>query len=198
MQSKEPDHYYAEPALVHCALEIRCEGRDWLEELTDPAMIIGNAADAAMAAVSSGEPGGTDIALSDIRPHISVVLSTDEIVRKLNHDFRGKDQPTNVLSFPVEMEELFDTQEQAMIGDVILAYETVRREARKAGISVAQHTSHLVVHGVLHLMGYDHNEEREARAMEELEVEILSTLGIPNPYGETILEGAATSAPGGG
>ena len=112
------------------------------------------------------------------RPHgeLCLVLADDALQRKLNHDFRGRDKPTNVLSFegaPVSL------------GDVVLALETIAGEAETQGKSLADHVAHLVVHGVLHLMGVDHQTGGQARRMERLETEILAGLGIADPYRPT-------------
>lgn len=106
---------------------------------------------------------------------IAILLASDAELRALNRRFRRKDKPTNVLSFP--------SGEDAMLGDVALARETIEREARAARLSVADHLTHLVVHGVLHLCGHDHKRAREAARMEGLEVTILARLGVADPYG---------------
>jgi probable rRNA maturation factor len=111
---------------------------------------------------------------------ISLVLTDDAAVRALNRDFRGKDGPTNVLSFPGE--ELSPGAGCVLLGDVVLAYETCAREAALEDKSIADHMCHLIVHGVLHLLGYDHQDESEAERMEALEVSILDELGIADPY----------------
>jgi len=111
---------------------------------------------------------------------ISLLLTSDEEIRALNKSWRGKDEPTNVLSFPLG-EGAHDNNPQPL-GDVVLACETVTREAESRGIEVGHHSAHLVVHGVLHLLGYDHECEGEATRMEDLEVAILATLGLPDPY----------------
>lgn len=112
-------------------------------------------------------------ALAGRRGDIAVVLADDAFVRTLNRDYRGKDKPTNVLSFPGTGES---------IGDVVLAYETIRQEAVDQHKSFTGHTAHLVVHGCLHLLGHDHEQAAEAKRMESQEVAILHLLGFPNPY----------------
>jgi probable rRNA maturation factor len=105
---------------------------------------------------------------------VSVVFSDDTEVQDLNKTFRNRDKPTNVLSFPSE--------EKGELGDIILAYETVMGEADKSGISPLHHTLHLIIHGFLHLLGYDHEQENEAKEMEDMEIRILKDLHINNPY----------------
>ena len=118
---------------------------------------------------------------------LSVVLADDALVHRLNRDYRGKDKPTNVLSFALTEAEEPELGEDApvMLGDVILAWETVAREAAEQGKTPSDHMTHLVVHGVLHLLGYDHETDDEAEEMEQLEVEVLETLGIADPYAAT-------------
>ena len=117
---------------------------------------------------------------------ITVKLSDDATVQQLNQRFRGKDQPTNVLSFPFEnafpqlAAEQFDGP--SPLGDLILACQTVWREAGEQGKPIDHHLAHLVVHGVLHLLGYDHQETAPAEHMEHLEELALATLGIGSPY----------------
>ena len=118
---------------------------------------------------------------------LSVVLADDALVHRLNREYRGKDKPTNVLSFALTEAEEPDAGEDApvMLGDVILAWETVAREAAEQGKTPSDHMTHLVVHGVLHLLGYDHETDDEAEEMEELETQLLGTLGIADPYAAT-------------
>lgn len=106
------------------------------------------------------------------------IVDTDEIQR-LNRNYRHQDKATNVLSFPFETPAGVDLP---LLGDVVICAAVVAREAREQGKIEQAHWAHMVVHGVLHLLGYDHVEEREAEAMEVLEIEILQRLGIANPY----------------
>jgi probable rRNA maturation factor len=112
---------------------------------------------------------------------ISVRLTDDAEIRKLNRQWRGEDKPTNVLSFPAPRPPA-QVGMPATLGDIVLAYETVAREADEQHISFADHVAHLIVHGLLHLLGYDHQIDGEAVTMEELERSILARLGIPDPY----------------
>ncbi|MDP9138778.1 MAG: rRNA maturation RNase YbeY [Pseudomonadota bacterium] len=114
------------------------------------------------------------------RTLLSVVLADDATVRALNRRWRKVDAPTNVLSFPQHRRH--QRTDRALIGDVVLAGGLVAREARAQGKTLAGHTSHLIVHGVLHLLGHDHRNDREARQMERLEIKALAVLGIANPY----------------
>ncbi len=99
--------------------------------------------------------------------------------QQLNRDYRGKDKPTNVLSFPFEAPPGVELD---LIGDLVICADVVAREAAEQGKSLQAHWAHMVVHGVLHLLGYDHEDDLEAEVMEELEVEILGRLGFPDPY----------------
>lgn len=119
---------------------------------------------------------------------VSLLAAGDARVAALNEAFRGKARPTNVLSWPAEelvppeMPEPDLPGEPAFLGDIALAWETCAAEAEAAGKPLADHVTHLTVHAVLHLLGYDHETEAEARRMEALEVEILAMLGLPSPY----------------
>ena len=119
-----------------------------------------------------------------------VAFGDDAAVRVLNARYRGKDAPTNVLSFPaagpvIEPDIGPDAEgETRPLGDIVLARETVMREAGEQAVDFSHHVTHLIVHGVLHLLGYDHGVDAEAEEMEALEIEILSELGIDNPYTE--------------
>jgi probable rRNA maturation factor len=107
-----------------------------------------------------------------------VALSSDAEIAKLNAAYRDKNAPTNVLSFPAPA----SANESGFHGDIGLAFETVAREAGEQGVSLVDHLQHLVVHGLLHLEGYDHQTEAEAEAMEAIEVRILAKLGVADPY----------------
>ena len=112
---------------------------------------------------------------------LAIVLTDDSAIRALNRDWRGKDEPTNVLSFPAQ-EPGADRRAPRMLGDIVIAYETAAREAEVEGKPLVHHLAHLAVHGFLHLVGYDHEASEEADAMEGLEVAILARLGVPDPY----------------
>ena len=118
----------------------------------------------------------------------SVVLTDDGAVHRLNLDYRGSNRPTNVLAFPICNGAAPDLARRlpgpVLLGDIVVAYGTTAREADADGKSLADHLSHLVVHGMLHLLGYDHDTEQAARRMEGLETRILLALGIAAPYGE--------------
>jgi probable rRNA maturation factor len=127
-----------------------------------------------------------DAAVAAIRPpvaansELSLVFSDDAHVRRLNRDFREIDSPTNVLSLPAPA--VAGGRLGPMLGDVVLARETVFREAEVEGLTIEAHLAHLILHGFLHILGYDHQDEAEATAMERLETAILGGLGIADPY----------------
>lgn len=130
-------------------------------------------------------------ALADAAPlvEIAIRLTDDAEVHSLNRDFRGKDKPTNVLSFPQVQDDLLEglansDDGEILLGDIVLARETCAREAEEKRISLADHATHLIVHGTLHLVGYDHMDDASATAMEALEVKALASLGIANPYAD--------------
>ena len=123
---------------------------------------------AAAAAEISAPPG-----------EVAVMLTDDETIRTLNRDWRKIDKPTNVLSFPATRAP---GAAAALHGDIVIAYETLAREASEEGKPFTHHLAHLAVHGFLHLMGYDHQNDSDADAMERLESAILKRLDVPNPY----------------
>jgi probable rRNA maturation factor len=141
---------------------------------------------AARAAVERTPHG--ELAATPALVEISVRLTTDEEVHALNRQYRGKDKPTNVLSFPMIQPDLLETVSQnsddgeVLLGDIVLAHGVCVAEAAERGIGVAEHATHLLVHGTLHLLGYDHLGDGEAEAMEEIERQALGSLGIDDPY----------------
>jgi len=116
------------------------------------------------------------MALSTTGSELAIVLADDSTLRALNRDWRGIDAPTNVLAFPAK------SAASGYLGDVILAHETIAREARAEGKPLAHHVAHLAVHGFLHLLGYDHERQKDALEMERTERQILRRLAIPDPY----------------
>jgi probable rRNA maturation factor len=120
-------------------------------------------------------------AVSTPRAELAIVLTDDSTIRALNRDWRGKNAPTNVLSFPAA-EPGKAHSASPYIGDIVIAYETVAREAVADGKPFNHHLAHLAVHGFLHLLGHDHENDRDADKMERLERRILKRLAIPNPY----------------
>jgi probable rRNA maturation factor len=118
-------------------------------------------------------PAGTEV---------SVVLSDDDFVADLNQQWRGKSWPTNVLSFPVAEDMAAAADEPRFIGDIVLAWGVVAQQASDAGKPLATHLSHLVVHGVLHLLGYDHLDDEAAGQMQALETRAMARLNMPDPY----------------
>ena len=142
--------------------------------------------DAAEAAIA--ESAFPQLSASPRTVELSVRLTSDGEVRALNGQWRGKDKPTNVLSFPqLEADELGDVAPdgpELMLGDLVLAHGVCAREAEEKAIPLSDHAAHLVVHGTLHLLGYDHGDDRAAEDMESREVRALARLGIADPYGE--------------
>ncbi|WP_413204682.1 rRNA maturation RNase YbeY [Rhodospirillum sp. A1_3_36] len=145
---------------------------------------------AVRAAVVAGDPGGQEIP-KGTPLEMSLVLADDARVRALNRDYRNKDKATNVLSFAsLDVEEPLPVPGETLpLGDVILALETVVGEAEGRGVPLSDHLFHLVVHGVLHLLGYDHEDDEEAREMESLETAILAAEGLEDPYEGTLPDG---------
>jgi len=153
-------------------VDVTIDAPEWAGLLPDAEPLAVEAARAAWLAAS-----GLDGRASEV----SVLLTDDETGRALNKRHRGQDRPTNVLSFPIG-DAISVVDRPAMLGDVVLACGVVAREAEVQGKPVAAHFRHLVVHGVLHLLGHDHESDRDAESMESLEVEILENLSVPNPY----------------
>ena len=163
-------------------LEIALEADEEWDSSRTWESLIRKAAEAAIA-----ESAFPQLADSSRPIELSVRLAGDEEVRGLNAHWRGKDKPTNVLSFPMaEAYELEQADEDRpggiMLGDLILARGVCEREAAEKGVPVEQHATHLLVHGTLHLLGYDHEADADAADMEAREVKALARLGIDNPY----------------
>jgi len=115
---------------------------------------------------------------------VSLVFADDQIMRGINAQWRGQDQPTNVLSFPA-LPIRPGQMPGPLLGDIVLARQTVERESRELDKPVDEHLTHLIAHGFLHLFGYDHMEKDEAEKMESIETRILASLGLSNPYGDS-------------
>ncbi len=118
---------------------------------------------------------------------ISIRLTSDVEVQTLNRQYRQQDKPTNVLSFPMVQPDLIETlantdDGEVLLGDIALAHETCAREAVERGVSTKDHATHLIVHGVLHLLGYDHMTDSEGEAMEAIERDVMASLSLHDPY----------------
>ena len=177
-------------------IEVEVEDAAWSEALPDCEAVVIRAAEAAVlsqgplsqavrpdSSPMKGEQARSSSPfMGEVAPKgsegasITVLLTDDESVRALNRDFRGKDTPTNVLSFPAPQTA------RPHLGDVALAHGVCAAEAQAQGKTLAQHLAHLTAHGVLHLLGYDHETEAQAEDMEKLERVILASLGFPDPY----------------
>ena len=137
--------------------------------------------DLAERAVRSAVAHSRHFALSEAEAEVSVKFTSDEEVRALNAAWRGKDKATNVLSFPMAEEEELGTAH--LLGDIVLAHGVCAREAAEKSVPVEAHAAHLVVHGTLHLLGYDHEtSDEDAEEMEEAERQALASIGIADPY----------------
>jgi len=155
----------------------------WAETLPMATALSLDAADAAYQA-ARGQSQAAGNASAGVSAEVSIVLGDDALVRELNRDFRGQDKATNVLSFPASKPDDAPPPagEVILLGDIIVAFETIAAEAEGQGKSLADHFCHLVVHGMLHLLGHDHEADDMAKTMEALEINILAGLDIANPY----------------
>jgi probable rRNA maturation factor len=163
------------------SIAVSVESGGWTETLRGARALARKAARAALDGAAVRKPRLPRAA------ELGIVLADDELVRRLNRAYRRKDKPTNVLSFaattPAERKRAESRAGgPVLLGDVILAFETVRDEAEAQGKRFAHHLAHLVVHGTLHLLDYDHRRAAEAARMERLEAAILAGLGIADPY----------------
>jgi probable rRNA maturation factor len=184
-------------ALAGCiVVDVNIPEKRWLDHIPWLAAMAGEAArDACLA-------GGNSVVSGDAITEISLTFADDDFVRQLNSEHRSIERPTNVLSFPSIMSEDAPAERtkalpggesheaapapELLLGDVVLGFETVMKEAGDQGKRPADHVAHLVTHGVLHLLGFDHQQDDEATCMERLETRIMENLGIGDPYGEPI------------
>jgi probable rRNA maturation factor len=182
----------------------------WRTTVTDPESFVRHVAAAALREPGPQPPllAGTslDAALGDAAGRrampleVSIRLTDDAEVRELNRLYRGKDKPTNVLSFPGDealagevMAGAWAEGQPLLLGDVVVALETTVAEAAEMGRPVEAHLAHLIVHGVLHLVGYDHLDDDEAMCMEAIETRVLEALGYPDPYAEDGADAGGTT-----
>jgi len=162
--------------------DVAVESDDWYALPADPIDLCVTAAAAAFASASSHMK---DHAFGERFCETSVALTSDARIRELNREYRDRDGPTNVLSFAsldAGAVDALPPDAPVLLGDIIVAYETVEREAIAEGKAMTDHLTHMVAHGMLHLLGFDHIEEEDAAVMEELERDALATLGIADPY----------------
>lgn len=171
-----------EPDDSGVAIRVTLDSGDWIAFLPEAEALVSRAARAALARAGFTADHGAELGLA---------LADDDTLQRLNRTYRGIDRPTNVLAFPAE--DGPTTSGARLLGDVVLAAGTLQREADEQGKTPTDHLAHLVVHGVLHLLGYDHQRETEAQAMEALEREILAGLGIADPYREPVAPNAAAA-----
>lgn len=155
------------------AIDITVEAGDWPEEADLRPLV-----EAAVATVMA------DAGFGDVPTELSVVLTDDAAMRAINGQWRGMDKPTNVLSFPA-FPVAAGERPGPMLGDIVLARETIVREAGLDGKMVDAHFTHLIIHGLLHLLGHDHENDTEAELMERTEREALARLGIADPYADS-------------
>ncbi|MBL4614926.1 MAG: rRNA maturation RNase YbeY [Magnetovibrio sp.] len=163
------------PTLV---IDVCVQAGSWAEALPGYEAIAQRAVMAAVAQCAIAKAAHCD---DGAQWEVSVLLSDDAHVRVLNREWRGKDKPTNVLSFPGGDDDPLPDQ-PLMLGDIAVALETTQREAGEQEITLADYFSHLLVHGMLHLLGFDHETDPQADEMEPLEIEVLDGLGIASPY----------------
>lgn len=181
-EARRPPEVAAEAAM-EIAIDLACDG--WCDAVPVAEEVCRRAASAALAGLCA--PGGAEL---------SIVLADDETIRALNREWRRIDAPTNVLAFPGDPDMSAPAgiakgdAPPLLLGDVIVALETTQAEARRDAKPLADHLAHLIVHGTLHLRGYDHENDMDAEEMEALETSILRGLGIEDPYDEAPADGA--------
>jgi len=163
------------------SLEISIEEPRWKSEFPELETLLREAVD------NSGVVLTGKMSKSIEDTEISVLLSNNDTIQSLNKNYRNKDKPTNILSFPMSAQGddapiIEDDKRPHCLGDLALALDVILQEARDQGKVPQDHLQHLIVHGFLHLLGYDHEDDSEAQAMEALEIKILARIGIKNPY----------------
>ncbi|WP_375462468.1 rRNA maturation RNase YbeY [uncultured Methylobacterium sp.] len=157
------------------AIDLAIDDPRWESAIPDLEAFVVRAVEAGLAAAPEPRSGSVEV---------SVLLADDATVQGLNRTWRGKDRPTNVLSFPAAPQPAH-AGAAVPLGDVVLAYDTLLRESAEQSKPLAHHLAHLLVHGTLHLLGQDHETgDADAEAMEALEVAALATLGVPDPYAD--------------
>lgn len=168
-------------------LDLRAQSRRWHElgKLASLRTLLNEALEAGIAVAPRKPMPGAEL---------SLLLTDDKRIRTVNRDWRGLDKATNVLSFPAAPPERI--AQSPLLGDIVIAYETVLREAEAESKSVTDHLRHLAIHGLLHLLGEDHETEAEARRMEALEIAALARLGVSDPYaGAELVTALSPSSP---
>ena len=168
-------HQQMPGASGHHALELDVRDSRWADVIPDVYVFIKRAVETTYQAV--GEAGPFEL---------SVVLTDDPTIQCLNKEFRKKDQPTNVLSFAVrDTGQVHSPGLSEVLGDVVISFDTMAREAGEIRKEIPDHFCHLLVHGVLHVLGYDHVHDKDAVEMEALETYVLKTLGLSDPWGDS-------------
>ncbi len=165
----------ARPATQKLVIDVAVSA-EWKRALRTAASVCKRAAAAAFTGVAARRKPKSAVV------ELAIVLTSDAAVKKLNATYRGKNKPTDVLSFPAWAGAAPDDAREAILGDVVVAKGVTARDAKAENKTLEEHLTHLVVHGVLHLLGYDHEQDTDARAMERLEISILKTLDIADPY----------------
>ena len=154
-------------------IDVSIEVDGWQKDLDDPEALVRRAAEAVLASEAADHIAGCSIA---------VLLGNDTMLAELNQQFRGIDKPTNVLAFPDDGSSQSPMQSIRHLGDIAVSYETLIREIDEQEKTLHDHLTHMIVHGVLHLLGYDHLEDAERQIMETTERTVLASLGVPDPY----------------
>ena len=175
----DPSSQPAEAAEPDLTLDIILQDRDWLVGLPGLEDLVQKAVEGTL---REAQVWGHFKTLRKFSLEVSFCFAGDEFVRELNANFRDKDKPTNVLSFPSGGGDFPKGSPSFHLGDVVLARGVVEKEALEQGKAFSDHTMHLVLHGLLHLLGFDHEDKNSAEEMEALEAKLLKTFGIANPY----------------